>query len=129
MKFDLEERLIKFAVLILDIYEKVPENRAAEHLANQLIRSATSPALCYGEAQAAESRKDFIHKMAIALKEMRESLACLKIIHRRQYLKPEITESAITELNELISIFVKSIQTAKANLKEEIEKKLKQNHS
>lgn len=128
MKFDLEERLIKFAVLILDIYEKVPEDRAAEHLANQLIRSATSPALCYGEAQAAESRKDFIHKMAIALKEMRESLACLKIIHRRQYLKPEITESAITELNELISIFVKSIQTAKANLKDEIEKKLKQDH-
>ena len=70
MKFNLEERLINFAVLILEITEKLPETKGSSHLSGQLVRSGTAPALYYGEAQSAESRKDFIHKMKIALKEM-----------------------------------------------------------
>mgnify|MGYP006217843063 CR=1 FL=1 len=68
MKFNLQNRLINFAVLILDITEKLPDNKGSNHLSGQLVRSGTAPALQYGEAQSAESRKDFIHKMKIALK-------------------------------------------------------------
>ncbi|WP_276372722.1 four helix bundle protein [Chryseolinea sp. H1M3-3] len=117
MKFDLEERLIIFAVLILEITEKLPETKGSNHLSSQLVRSGTAPALHYGEAQSAESRKDFIHKMKIALKEMRESLICLKIIERKKYLGDQSILHSLTELNELISIFVKSIETAKKNLR------------
>jgi four helix bundle protein len=116
MKFDLQERLINFAVLILEVTEKLPETRGSSHLSGQLIRCGTAPALHYGEAQSAESRKDFIHKMKIALKEMRESLICLKIIERMKYLSDQSIVNSILELNELISIFVKSIETAKRNL-------------
>ena len=73
-KHDLEERLIDFAVTIVEIAETMPDSKAANHLAGQLLRSGTSPALNYGEAQSAESRKDFIHKIKIVLKELRESI-------------------------------------------------------
>ena len=117
MKFNLEERLINFAVLTLEITEKLPETRGSSHLSGQLVRCGTAPALHYGEAQSAESRKDFIHKMKIALKEMRESLICLKIIERKKYLRDQSIVNSVSELNELISIFVKSIQTANTNLR------------
>ena len=119
MKFNLEERLINFAVLVLEITEKLPDTKGSNHLSSQLVRSGTAPALHYGEAQSAESRKDFIHKMKIALKEMRESLICLKIIERKNYLCDQSTVNAISELHELISIFVKSIETARKNLNKE----------
>ncbi len=117
-KFDLEERLISFAVLIIEIASEMAMTKAGNHLSGQLIRSGTSPALNYGEAQSGESRKDFIHKMKIVLKELRESLVCLKIIEKaRLHKKLEKIEKAKIECNELISIFVKSIETAENNLK------------
>lgn len=120
-KFDLEERLINFAVKIVEICETMPDTRASNHLAGQLIRSGTSPALNYGEAQSGESRRDFIHKIKIVLKELRESYVCLKIIHRsRLYKSEDLIKSAMTENNELISIFVKSAETAQKNIKNEI---------
>jgi four helix bundle protein len=80
------------------------------------VRSGTSPALQYGEAQSAESRNDFIHKLKILLKELRETHVSLKIIKRVPLTKKvDIIDGAIQECNELISIFVKSIQTAKKN--------------
>ena len=85
-KFDLEDRLIDFAVMIVEICENMPDTKASNHLAGQLIRSGTSPALNYGEAQSGESRKDFIHKIKIVLKELRESYICLKIIYRSKFL-------------------------------------------
>ncbi|WP_340111724.1 four helix bundle protein [Maribellus mangrovi] len=66
-KYDLEERLIDFVLLVDAIIEKLPQTRLANHLSRQMIRSSTSPALNYGEAQAAESQKDFVHKMQIIL--------------------------------------------------------------
>ena len=116
-KFDLEERLINFAVQIVEICESMPDTRASNHLSGQLIRSGTSPALNYGEAQSGESRKDFIHKIKIVLKELRETFVCLKIIHRSSlYKNEEKIKIAINENNELISIFVKSAETAQKNL-------------
>lgn len=64
-KYDLEERLIDFVLLVDDITEKLPSTRLANHLAGQIVRSSTSPALNYGEAQAAESQRDFVHKMQV----------------------------------------------------------------
>ncbi|MBI9084409.1 MAG: four helix bundle protein [Desulfobacterales bacterium] len=67
-KYDLEDRLIHFAVSMIDIVETLPNTRTANHIGGQLLRAGTSPAPNYGEAQSAESRKDFIHKMKIAFK-------------------------------------------------------------
>lgn len=116
--YDLEERLIDFACLIIEIEENIPNTKAGNHLEGQLLRSGTSPALNYGEAQAAESKSDFIHKIKICLKELRETNICLRIITKRKMLrKIEILESGIKESKELIAIFTKSIVTAKQNQK------------
>ncbi|MFZ6011436.1 MAG: four helix bundle protein [Bacteroidota bacterium] len=118
MKFDLEERLVNYSILILEIVDLLPTDRGGGHLAAQLVRSGTAPALQYGEAQSAESRRDFIHKMKIAAKELRESFICLKIINKKGYLdNKESLGRSLKESNELISIFVKSIETARKNLK------------
>jgi four helix bundle protein len=114
-KYDLEERLTDFAVTIIDIVESLPNTRAAGHIAGQLIRCGTSPAPNYGEAQSAESRKDFIHKIKIALKELRETRVWLKIVERKNLVKDENTRTLLAECDELISIFVTSVKTAERN--------------
>lgn len=115
--FDLEDRLIEFAVRIITVVEALPDTKAGRHIAGQLVRSGTSPAPNYGEAQSTESTDDFIHKMKVALKELRETNIWLKIIKRKPLCPPAKLEALIKEANELISIFVKSIQTAKSNAK------------
>jgi len=111
--YDLEERLIDFSVMIIRLVETLPNTKAAQYLGGQLLRSGTSPALNYAEAKSAESRNDFIHKMKVCLKELRESYVCLKIIQKAINVSDELlTNNLITECNELISIFVKSINTA-----------------
>ena len=72
-KFDLEERLIEFAVRVIRTAESLPKTKTGNHISWQLIRSGTSPAPNYGEAQRTESRADFVHKMRLALKELRET--------------------------------------------------------
>ena len=84
-------------------------------LSGQLVRSGTSPALNYGEAQAAESRNDFIHKMKISAKELRETYNCLRIINKKNWYAEEKLLLVLNENNQLIAIFVKSIETAKRN--------------
>jgi four helix bundle protein len=118
-QYDLHERLIDFAVMIIDITDNLKKSKAANHLSGQVVRSGTSPSLNYSEAQSAESRNDFIHKMSIVLKELRETHACLKIIQRANLYgnEQEILVAGMKECNELISIFVKSIETSKSKLK------------
>jgi four helix bundle protein len=115
-KFDLEERLIDFAIIIIQVSDSLNTSRAGIHIASQLVRSGTSPALQYGEAQSAESRNDFIHKLKVLLKELRETFVGLQIIKRVPLTtKIDLTEKCSKECNELISIFVKSIETARHN--------------
>jgi|SRR6185312_4959868 len=115
-KFDLEERLIDFASLIIVVSESLNNTPAGRHIAGQIVRSGTSPALHYGEAQSAESRADFVHKLKILLKELRETFVGLKIIKRVSLTgKNELIEKGLVECNELISIFNKSIETARKN--------------
>ena len=117
-KYDLEERLIDFSVLIIDIVSEMPNTKAGNTMSGQVVRSGTSVALNYGEAQSAESTNDFIHKMKVVLKELRETFVALKIIHRAKlYLNEDKVIKAKNENNELISIFVKSVETARKNQK------------
>jgi four helix bundle protein len=115
-KYDLHERLIDFAVQIISITDHVKSTKAGNHLSGQLVRSGTAPSLIYSEAQSAESRNDFIHKMSVVLKELRESHSCLKIIKSAKlYMKEEEDLTmCIKENDELIAIFVKSIATSKS---------------
>ena len=111
---ELEERLIKFAVLIIDLSQNLQNTKAGNHLSGQMVRSGTSPALNYGEAQSAESHKDFVHKIKIVLKELRETHINLRIIeHANLSNERDMTHQAINECNELISIFVASVKTAR----------------
>lgn len=116
-KNDLEERLINFAVSVLEVSEMLPDSRACNHLNGQLIRSGTSPALNYGEAFYAESRNDFIHKLKICLKELNETKICLAIIKRKGYANKDLIrlEKVINENVELVNIFTKSAKTASEN--------------
>ena len=111
-KFDLENRLIEFTIKIINVVESLPDSKVANYLGGQLLRSGSSPVLNYGEAQAAESRRDFVHKLKIILKELRETSICLMLLNRKSY----ITDSSLLkESKELIAIFAKSIGTAQAN--------------
>ena len=112
--YDLEDRLINFGVIIIEAAESMNKKRyAGFYLSKQLIRSGTSPGIHYGEAQAAESRKDFIHKMKIILKELRETRGNLRMSNRvNLFRSSRDIEGVIAECTELIAIFVKSIQTA-----------------
>jgi four helix bundle protein len=115
-KFDLEDRLVDFACKCLEICDQLPPTRAGQNLEYQLSKSSTAAALNYGEAQAAESTADFIHKMKVVLKEIRESRVNLKIICRKPVVVNEKTGTCLKEANELMAIFMKSIDTAKKNL-------------
>ena len=120
----LHERLIDFAVRILNVVDALPNNRAGNQIGGQLVRSGTSPAPNYGEAQSAESRRDFIHKMKIALKELRETQVWLEITKRKPLCNPpERVDSLLQECDELIAIFVASINTAQKNQGEHTEKR------
>jgi four helix bundle protein len=111
---ELENRLIDFTIQVVNLIKSLPEDRITNHLSGQLLRSATSPTLNYGEAQGAESRRDFVHKLGIVLKELRESLNCLKILAGTNYIKTE--SPVMKECNELVSIFVKSVETNKKKM-------------
>ena len=117
-KQELENRLINFASNIIQLTAHYEDSYAGRHPASQIIRSATSPALNYGEAQNAESHKDFVHKMGICTKELKETFVNLKIVEQACLVKNNIDIIELkTEVNELISIFVASIKTLKGNLK------------
>ncbi len=115
-RIDLEERLINFAVLIFNITANLPKTKIGYYFSDQIMRSASSSALNFGEAQSAESKKDFIHKIKIVLKELRETMVGLAIIDRTGLNKSKnILEKAVDENNQLIAIFVKSVETAQKN--------------
>jgi four helix bundle protein len=115
-KYDLEERLLEFAASVIDVSEKLPNTRAGTHLAGQFLRAGTSPYGNHGEAQAPESVEDFIHKMKICLKELRESLRWARLIDRKQWLGSDGQLAfVLRESEELVRIFKASIQTAERN--------------
>jgi len=115
-KFDLEDRLLEFASAVVDLSESLPGTRAGNHVAGQILRSGTSPYPNHGEAEAAESRDDFIHKLRICLKELRETRRWGRLIKRKAWARDETPLLFVLgECEQLIRIFHSSIQTAKRN--------------
>jgi four helix bundle protein len=115
-KFDLKERLLEFASAVIDLSEKLPASRAGNHISGQLLRSGTSPYPNHAEAESAESRDDFIHKLKICLKEMRETRRWARLIQRKDWAREDPTLLfVLSESEELIRIFVASIRTARHN--------------
>lgn len=111
--YDLEERLLEFAVLVVKLTKTLSNDYADRHIGNQLLRSGTAPLSHHGESQGAESPADFIHKLRLALKELRETDRWLKLIARAK-LTPGNSDlpKLMSEADQLIRIFVKSIATA-----------------
>jgi four helix bundle protein len=111
--YDLEERLLDYAAAIIRAVEELPKTRAGNHIAGQLLRSGTSPLPNHGEAEAAESTADFIHKLKVCLKELRETKRWLLLVMRVPLLSDSGSLAPVLrETDELIRIFVASIRTA-----------------
>lgn len=116
--YDLEERLLDYGAVLINLTRQLNGDFAERHVGNQLLRSGTAPVSHHGEAQAAESPADFIHKMRLALKELRESERWLKLIQRANMLAdPEQLKHLLNETDQLIRIFVTSIRTAETRRK------------
>ncbi len=115
-RVNLENRLIDFCLEIDDFCKQLPDTKLGYYVADHTVRSSASSAFHYGEAQSAESKSDFIHKMKVCLKELRESFIGIKFMKRGKFnVDMDLTDKLFKENNELISIFVKSIQTARRN--------------
>jgi len=110
----LEERLIDFAVRVINLSASLPKTAAGKHIAGQILRSGTSPAPNYGEARGAESHADFIHKLRIVLKELNETSIWLRVIERSKMLKKELISDIVSENKELCRIFTASLRTARS---------------
>ena len=117
MRKNLESRLVEFSSAIITFTKNLKEDNSSKLLANQMLRSATSAALNYGEAQNAQSKKDFIHKTSIVLKELRETHINLQITEKSElYVYKKEMNELLKENNELLAIFTTTIITAKKNL-------------
>ena len=113
-EYNLQDRLVDYAVRIIALSEALPETKAGKHVSSQILSSGTSPAPNYGEAQSAESKADFVHKLKISLKELRETEIWLKIIASANMVKSEMQLAPLLqETDELIAILFSSVETAK----------------
>jgi len=114
--YDLEDRLLEYAVRVIHVTESMKRSQAGVHIADQSLRSGTAPYGNHGEAEGAESRADFIHKIRICYKELRESRRWLRLVKRAELIsKPGLLDDLLREADELVRIFAKSIQTAASN--------------
>jgi four helix bundle protein len=116
-RFDLEDRLLEFSARIIRLVDALPDTRAANHVAGQLLRCGTSPYGNHGEVEAAESRRDFIHKLKVCLKELKETRRWLRLVKKAAMLPEQKIALILGEAEELIRIFFSSIRTAERNSK------------
>ena len=112
---DLSERLLNFAARIGKVVDALPDTRMGRHIAGQLVRCGTSAARNYEEARAGESRADFVHKLAICLKELRECRCWIKLINKTDLLPEHRMGELLVECEQLCNIIGRSIVTAKEN--------------
>ena len=115
-RYDLEDRLLEFAVRIIHVAQSVERSDAGRYIADQLLRSGTSPYGHHGEAEGAESRDDFIHKLRVCYKELREARRWLRLVQRTTLVaSPERLDGLLEEAGELVRIFAASLRTAENN--------------
>lgn len=111
---ELSDRLMMLSVRIGRLVDALPDTRLARHLAGQLVRCGTASGPNYEEARAAESRKDFIHKLKISLKELRETRYWIRLISKANLLPEHRLAELIDESDQLIRILSKSLETARS---------------
>jgi four helix bundle protein len=116
-RYDLEGRLLAFAVQVCRPADSFPRTTVGRHAGGQIARSSTSPAANYSEAQAAESRRDFVHKLRICVKELRETRVWLMLVRRVDLVSGTVLDQTAGECDELIAILSASIRTATRTLK------------
>src|SRR5437660_2286882 len=109
------ERLINFAARMGKVADALTDTGMGRHIGSQLVRSGTSPAPNYEEACAAESRADFVDKLSICLKELRESRCWIRLIIKTEMLAEHRMCELLDECNQLCNIIAQSIVTAKEN--------------
>ncbi len=109
-KFDLEDRLVDFASYIVLFCKDLPMDITGQYHGNQLLRSAGSSALNFGEAQGTHSGKDYINKASISLKELKESRVNLKILSKVNYGDETKRIQLLDELEQLIKIIATIIK-------------------
>jgi four helix bundle protein len=112
---ELSERLLAFAVRVGKVVNALPATRLGRHIAGQLIRSGTSPGPNYEEGCAAESRADFVHKLSICLKELRESRFWIRLIVESELLSKRKMDDLQDECTQLCKILAQALLTAKKN--------------
>ena len=113
---DLSERSLDFAVRIGKVVDALPDTRLGRHIASQLVRSGTSAGPNYEEGRAAESRADFVHKLSICLKELRESRFWLRLIIKSSLVPKMKMANVLDECEQLMRIIGKSITTARSKI-------------
>jgi four helix bundle protein len=116
-QYDLEDRLLDFAAQIVQLVDSLPSTKAGNHIAGQLLRCGTSPLSNHGEVEAAESQRDFLHKLRICLKELRETKRWLRLVGRVNLTQDARLNGCLNKVEELIRIFVASIRTTEKNAK------------
>jgi four helix bundle protein len=116
---DIQERLVLLGVSLIQVCDKLPETKAAGHIASQLLRSGTSPASNYAEARGAESDGDFVHKLKVVLKELNECLVWLALIERGNLLPVDCLKKPQEDCTVVCRIIAASIKTVKGRMKEE----------
>jgi four helix bundle protein len=113
----LSERLIAFAVRIIALANALPRAAAGRHIARQLLRAGTSPGANYEEARGAESKRDFVHKLGIVHKELKESRYWIRLAAAARLVKPASRlDGLLDEVDQLVAIFGKSLNTARKDL-------------
>jgi len=119
-RYDLDDRLLEYSASVVRVVENMAQTKAGNHVGGQLLRSGTSPYFNHGEAEAAESQRDFVHKMGVCLKELRETKRALKLTSKVPLVEsPAVVDPLLAETEELIKIFYVSIRTAKKNVARE----------
>lgn len=116
-KTELETRTKQFALELNDLVERLPRNRAGDVVGRQLLRSGTSIGANYREANRAESRADFHHKLGISTKESAETEFWLELVDESEHLQTEGTEALLKESGELIAILTSIGRNSKRNTK------------
>ena len=114
-RHDLEDRLVRFGCTACQLGKELPRTPLGEHVALQLFRSSTSTFANYGEVQSAESRRDFIHKLGICLKELRETRTWLKFVREMGLSSLQSLDPVLLECDELLAILASSVRTARRN--------------
>jgi four helix bundle protein len=110
---ELANRLLDFTVRNIKLVDALPKSIIGKHLGGQLLRSGTSPGANYEEACGAESKADFVHKLGIVLKELKETRYWLKVVSRTEIINPKLVEALLKECEELCAIIAQSILTVK----------------